>query len=80
MRRGSRIRRVTVTSIMRSHAFRAGVADVRAGRPARFDDYPGFDYECGRQWAVCAPRTMLLFIGRCLNSAPRPRRRRGDTR
>ena len=55
-----------------------GVDDVRAGRPARFDDYawdqggmPATDrqwaYEKGRQFATIAPRSMPLRINGKLN-------------
>jgi hypothetical protein len=60
-------RLVSLSSIMRSAAFRRGVAEVRAGRPPRFDTENHWDYERGRQWAVAAPATMPLKIGRRLN-------------
>ncbi len=47
---------------MRSAAFKAGAEDVRAGRPARFDEFDCDDYERGRQWAVLAPMTMPLRL------------------
>jgi hypothetical protein len=59
-------RPVTLTSIMHSPAFHAGVADARAGRPAPFDAHPAFEYERGRQCAMGAPGTVALFIGRRL--------------
>jgi hypothetical protein len=59
---------VSVTCIMRSPAFRAGVDDVRKGRYPRFDDF-GMDwsYERGRQWATVAPMSMPLWIKGRLN-------------
>lgn len=61
--------RVTTRWIMGSAAFAAGVADVRAGSPARFGDFGDDDwqYERGRQWAFIAPMSMPLRIGRTLN-------------
>jgi hypothetical protein len=49
---------VSISAILRSRAFRAGVADARAGRPARFDEYPEWLwlYEWGRQAAFTVPR------------------------
>ncbi len=41
---------------------KAGVDDVRAGKPARFDEFDSDDYERGRQWAMIAPLTMPLRI------------------
>jgi hypothetical protein len=62
-------RRTTVPAIIRSAAFAKGVAEVRAGQRPRFDDEGGDDwnYERGRQWAVAAPPTMPLMIGRKVN-------------
>lgn len=61
----------TIWAIMRSAAFRAGVNDVRTGRPARFDEFTGanedWSYERGRQWATLAPMNMPLLIGRRIN-------------
>jgi hypothetical protein len=59
--------RTTTASIMRSTDFRAGVDDVRAGRPARFDEFDNDDYERGRQWATIAPTTMPLRVNGKLN-------------
>jgi hypothetical protein len=61
---------VTTRQIMSSAAFAAGVNDVRAGKPARFDGGFADDwgYERGRQWALIAPRSMPLRIGRRLNT------------
>jgi hypothetical protein len=61
---------VTTRQIMSSAAFAAGVNDVRAGKSARFDGGFADDwgYERGRQWALIAPRSMPLRIGRRLNT------------
>jgi hypothetical protein len=61
--------RVTPRQIMGSIAFAAGVADVRTGKPTRFDSFGDDDwnYERGRQWAFIAPMSMPLRIGRKLN-------------
>jgi hypothetical protein len=61
---------VTTRQIMSSAAFAAGVNDVRASKPARFDGGFADDwgYERGRQWALIAPRSMPLRIGRRLNT------------
>jgi len=57
----------TLPKIMLSPYFALGVADVRAGRPPRFDlwDHDStatendlWDYERGRQWATAAPTLM----------------------
>jgi hypothetical protein len=62
---------VTVGRILGSRAFSEGVNDVRKGRPARFDDAAfgdgDWDYERGRQFALVAPLSMPLRIGRRLN-------------
>jgi hypothetical protein len=60
------IRWTSAQSIMRSKAFAAGVADVRQGRAPRFDT-DDWDYERGRQWAVVAPMSMPVKIGRRVN-------------
>jgi hypothetical protein len=60
-------RTLSLQSIMRSAAFARGVADVRAGRPPRFDTEDNWEYERGRQWAIAAPPTMPLKIGCRLN-------------
>ena len=63
---------------LQSREFARGVDDVRAGRPARFDDYawdqggmPATDrqwaYEKGQQFATIAPRSMPLRINGKLN-------------
>jgi hypothetical protein len=59
----------TIESVMRSRAFKAGVEDVRAGRPARFDELDDRDwgYGRGRQWATLAPMSMPLRVGNRLN-------------
>jgi hypothetical protein len=61
----------SVQSIMAHRNFKAGVDDVRAGRPARFDAFDDnlWAYERGRQWATLAPMTMPLRIGKKLNPA-----------
>lgn len=51
---------ITLRTILRSADFRAGVADARAGRPARFDEFSGWLYEWGRQFAFTAPMRMPL--------------------
>jgi hypothetical protein len=58
---------VTVRQIMNDPAFKAGVDDVRAGRPARFDQYDCWEYERGRQFAMLVPTTMPLRIRGKLN-------------
>jgi hypothetical protein len=59
---------VSVTCIMRSPAFQAGVEDVRAGKYPRFDWFvDNWSYERGRQWAMVAPMSMPLRIGKRLN-------------
>jgi hypothetical protein len=51
-------RSVSLTTILRSRDFRAGVADARSGKPARFDEFNGWLYEWGRQWAFTAPMSL----------------------
>jgi len=51
---------------MRSPAFARGAADVREGRPPRFD-LDRWGYERGRQWATAAPPTMPIRTGRKIN-------------
>jgi hypothetical protein len=59
---------VTLLQVFRSDDFKQGVADVRAGRPARFDDFADdWLYERGRMWAFLAPVSMPLRFGRRLN-------------
>jgi hypothetical protein len=59
---------MTTRQIMASAAFAAGVADVRAGKPTRFDSFKDdWGYERGRQWALIAPMSMPLRLGRKLN-------------
>jgi len=62
---------VSVKTIMRSLAFRHGVADVRFGRSPRFDEYAegGWFYEWGRQFGVIAPRRLEIMsaTGKSLN-------------
>jgi hypothetical protein len=60
-------RRATTASIMRSTDFKAGVEDVRAGRPARFDEFNSDNYERGRQWATIVPATTPLRVKGKLN-------------
>jgi hypothetical protein len=57
----------SVRKIMACAEFARGVADVRAGRPPRFDAENSWEYERGRQWAVAAPKTMPVKIGRRIN-------------
>jgi hypothetical protein len=60
----------TPRAIMRTAAFQLGVADARSGRKPRFDEQgedDAWNYERGRQWAVAAPASMSLTIGRRLN-------------
>jgi hypothetical protein len=59
----------TPRQILRSAAFAAGAADVRAGKPTRFDSFGDDDwnYERGRQWAFIAPMSMPLRSGGKLN-------------
>jgi hypothetical protein len=57
----------TVIEIMRSREFRRGVEEARAGRPPHYDAMDDWEYERGRQWAVVAPRTMPVMIGRKVN-------------
>ena len=47
--------RTTVDEVVASVAFQAGVAEVRAGQPPRFDVMDSWSYERGRQWAFIAP-------------------------
>jgi hypothetical protein len=47
--------RTTVREVMASDAFRAGVTEVRAGLPPRFDLMDSWSYERGRHWALIAP-------------------------
>jgi hypothetical protein len=50
---------VSLTTILRSRDFRAGVADARSGKPARFDEFAdNWFYEWGRQWAFIAPMSL----------------------
>ena len=51
------------SAIIRSAEFRAGVEDVRAGRPARFDDFTvgAFLYEWGRQFGFLIPMSFPLM-------------------
>jgi hypothetical protein len=62
-------RQISVKTIMRSMDFRQGVADVRSGRPPRFDEYTGWWYEWGRQYGVIAPRRLEIMsaTGKSLN-------------
>jgi hypothetical protein len=71
---------VRVEDVMRSEAFRQGVADARAGRPPRYDgafelmpldetSLPSlirwqWNYERGRTYAVLAPRTLRVVSPR----------------
>jgi hypothetical protein len=55
---------ITIEGIMRSTAFRRGVADVRGNREPRFDTEldGGWFYEWGRQFGVLAPRNMRIVL------------------
>jgi hypothetical protein len=57
---------VTIQTIIRSRSFQAGVAEVRAGRPPRFD-LDDWEYERGRQFGIVAPRSLPLMIGKKVN-------------
>jgi hypothetical protein len=57
---------VTIKEIIRSRSFQTGVAEVRAGRPPRFDR-DDWDYERGRQFGIVAPRSLQVMIGRRVN-------------
>ena len=62
--------RVTIEAIMRRPEFARGFQDVRSGRRPDFDapnDHHAWGYERGRQFAILAPTTMPLRIGRKLN-------------
>jgi hypothetical protein len=62
------IRRTTSIAIMRSADFKAGVEDVRTGRPACFDDHRrGWNYEWGRHWATIAPTSLPLRLDGRIN-------------
>ena len=62
-------RGVTAEGIMRSRDFQAGVEDLRAGRPPRFDVFANGDwsYERGRLFAMVAPMSMPLRVRGKLN-------------
>ncbi len=65
-------RRVTIESIMRTHAFRHGVNDVRKGRRPRFGDWGGavgtdWEYERGRLFGILAPHSLEIVIEGKLN-------------
>jgi hypothetical protein len=65
-------RRTSHASVMRSTAFKQGVAEVRAASPPDFDTETAdidwcWNYERGRQWATAAPKDMPLMIGGRLN-------------
>jgi hypothetical protein len=62
--------RVSVLAIVCSEAFSRGVEDVRAGRAPKYDhqnEDNAWAYERGRHWAVLAPPSMPLFIGKRVN-------------
>jgi hypothetical protein len=48
----------SIYSILRDPAFQAGVEDARTGRPARFDNHLGYEYERGPAFAFLVPTTM----------------------
>jgi hypothetical protein len=64
--------RTTSEAIMRTKEFRLGVAEVRAGKPPRFDENfvvrgetdtnRNWNYERGRQFGLIAPRGLKLFL------------------
>jgi hypothetical protein len=61
---------VSVEHMMRRPDFARGVADRRAGRTPRFDDYAEdrwWSYERGRQFAAIAPVFMAVKIDGNLN-------------
>jgi hypothetical protein len=54
---------VTIRWLMSQPEFAAGVADARAGRPPKFEQWEGngqWSYERGRAWALLVPRTIAL--------------------
>jgi hypothetical protein len=57
---------VTIQNIIRSRSFQIGVAEVRAGRPPRFDR-DDWEYERGRQFGIVAPRSLPLMRGKRVN-------------
>ncbi len=57
-------RTISLEKIMRTAAFRRGVADVRNGHKPRFDsetDGPWF-YDWGRQFGVLAPHDLEIVL------------------
>ena len=62
-------RGVTAEEILQSRDFKAGVDDVRAGRPPRFDVFANGDwsYERGRLFAMVAPMSLSLRVRGKLN-------------
>ena len=56
-------------AVMRRANFRRGLADARAGRPPRFDEFNDgyWAYERGRLFAFIAPTSMPLFVSGELN-------------
>jgi hypothetical protein len=81
-RKGDQVptKHVTIIEIMSDPEFQQGVDDVRAGRdfPADYDAWKGrkghhsWSYERGRQWAMIAPRSVVLKVnGRVTQRAQR---------
>jgi hypothetical protein len=65
-------RPITIEAIMRTAAFHRGVADVRAGRKPRFDEYgDDWHYERGRQFAILAPRDLTIVSPRTKQLNPK---------
>ena len=64
-----RTRAATAEDILRSRDFKAGVEELRAGRPSRFDVFANGDwsYERGRLFAMVAPMSMPLRVRGKLN-------------
>lgn len=54
---------ISLHEILCSAGLQAGVADTRAGRPARFDEFPGWLYEWGRQLGFVLPISLPLMNG-----------------
>ena len=55
----------TTTAVIRSSAFVKGFGEVKAGKPLNYDAYPHdankqWDYERGRQFALCFNGTLKI--------------------
>jgi hypothetical protein len=59
-------RGTTTYQILSSAGFRAGVEEVRTGRPPNFE-HNDWNYERGRQFARLAPISMPLRVGGRIN-------------